>query len=72
MGDQQKKRVPYKIAEYPEMKGKKVQDIYKKTYNIQETMFSDQTGKFPTRSKRGNKYILIMINIDSSAILVEP
>ncbi len=35
-------------------------------------MFSDQTGKFPTRSQRGNKYIMVMVEIESNAILVEP
>ena len=54
------------------MKGKKVQYVYIKKYDVRETTFSDQTGKFPTRSKRGNKYIMIMVEIDSSAILVEP
>jgi hypothetical protein len=66
------KQVPFKIAEYPEMKGKKVQDIYIATYDVRETTFSDQTGKVPTRSKQGNKYIMVMVEIDSSAILVEP
>jgi hypothetical protein len=35
-------------------------------------MFSDQTGQFPTLSQRGNKYIMVMVEIDSNAILVEP
>jgi hypothetical protein len=35
-------------------------------------MFSDQTGQFPMRSQRGNKYIMVMVEIDSNAILVEP
>ena len=35
-------------------------------------MFSDQTGRFPTRSQHGNKYIMVMVEIDSNAILVEP
>ncbi len=54
------------------MRGKKVQDIYISTYEVRKTTFSDQTGRFPTRSKRGNKYIMIMVETDSSAILVEP
>ena len=66
------KQVPFEIAEYPKMKGKKVQGVYIKTYNVRETTFSDQTGKFPTRSKRGNKYIMIMVEIDSSPTLVKP
>jgi hypothetical protein len=66
------KRVPFETTEYPEMRGKKVRDIYISTYDVQETTFLDQTGQFPTRSKRGNKYIMIMVEIDSSAILLEP
>ena len=66
------KQVLFKIPEYPEMRGKKVQDIYISTYDVRKTKFSEKTGKFPTRSKQGNKYIMIMVEIDSSAILVEP
>ena len=65
------KQVQFKIAKYPEMRGKKAQDIYISTYGIRKTTFSDQTGQFPTRSKQENKYIIIMVKIDSSAILVE-
>jgi hypothetical protein len=36
------------------------------------TMFSNQTGQFPMQSQRGNKYIMVMVEIDSNAILVEP
>ena len=41
-------------------------------YNVRETIFSDQTGQFPTRSLSGNKYIMVMVDIDSSGIVVEP
>ena len=54
------------------MKGKKVHDVYIKTNDVHETTFSDQTGQFPTRSRSGNKYIMIMVEIESSAILVKP
>jgi hypothetical protein len=37
-----------------------------------KTMFSNQTGQFPMRSQQGNKYIMVMVEIDSNAILVEP
>jgi hypothetical protein len=39
---------------------------------VRETIFSNQTGKLPTQSQRGNKYIMVMVEIDSNAILVEP
>ena len=69
------KQVPFEIAKYPEMRGKKIQDVYISTCEVRKTMFSNQTGKtgqFLTRSKRGNKYIMIMVKVDSRAILVEP
>ena len=47
------KQVPFEISKYPEMKGKKVQDIYIATYDVHKTTISDQTGKVPTRSKQG-------------------
>jgi hypothetical protein len=55
-----------------QLHGKKVRDVYTETYRVCKTMFSDQTGQFPARSQRGNKYIMVMVEIDSNAILVEP
>ena len=55
-----------------QLQGKKVCNVYTETYMVRETMFSDQTGQFPTRSQRGNKYIMVMVEIDSNAILAEP
>ena len=49
-----------------------MRDIYTKIYNVQETVFTDQTGQFPKRSRAGNKYIMVMVKIDSSGILVKP
>ncbi|KAL7478365.1 hypothetical protein ACHAW6_004131 [Cyclotella cf. meneghiniana] len=37
-----------------------------------EAIFSDQTGKCPQTSLQGNKYIMVMVDIDSNTILVEP
>jgi hypothetical protein len=39
---------------------------------VRKTIFSDQTGQFSTHSQRGNKYIMVMVEIGSNAILVEP
>ena len=55
-----------------QLQGKKIRDIYTKVYNVRETIFSDQTGQFPKRSLRGNKYIMVLVEIDSNAILVAP
>ena len=54
------------------LRGKKVQDIYTKVYNARETIFSDQTGQFPSQSQCGNKYFMVKVEIDSNAILLEP
>jgi hypothetical protein len=55
-----------------QLRGKKVKDIYVKVYDVCETVFTDQTGQFPTRSQSMNKYIMVMVDADSSGILVEP
>ena len=54
------------------MRGKKERDVYIKVYDTRETIFSDQTGQFPKQSRSNNKYIMVMVEIDSNAILVEP
>ena len=51
--------------------GQKIRDMYTEVYDVRNTVFSDQTGKSPTRSQRGNKYDIVMVDIDSNAILVE-
>ena len=37
-----------------------------------ETAFLDLTGKFPYTSSRGYKYLLVIYDYDSNAILVAP
>ncbi len=34
-------------------------------------MYTDQTGRFPKKSSQGNQYIMVLIELDSNAILVE-
>ena len=34
-------------------------------------MYTDQTGRFPQKNIRGNQYIMVLIDMDSDAILVE-
>ena len=33
---------------------------------------TDQTGRFPVTSSRGSKYLMVLYDHDSNAILVEP
>eukprot|EP00956_Cyclotella_meneghiniana_P014655 scaffold22070_cov44-Cyclotella_meneghiniana.AAC.1 len=63
---------PFKTANTSQLEGKKMQDIHTQVYEVRETVFTDQTGQFPTQSRSGNKYIMVMVDIDSSGILVEP
>jgi hypothetical protein len=46
--------------------------MFTKVYDVRDTFFSDQTGEFPTRSLSGNKYVMVMVEINISRILVEP
>ena len=66
------KTKPFEKTDASTLRGKKVRDVYTKVYDVRNTVFSDQTGQFPTRSKRGNKYIMVMVEIDSNSILLEP
>lgn len=39
---------------------------------LQMKIYTDQTGKFPRKSSRGNQYIMVLFEVDSNAILVAP
>ena len=54
------------------LRGKKMKDIFVSTYDTRDTSFSDQTSKFPKQSKLGHNYIMVLVEIDSNAMLVEP
>ena len=66
------KPMPLETSDTTTLRGKKQRDVYTRVYDVRSTIFSDQTGRFPTRSQSGNKYLMIMVEIDSNAILVEP
>eukprot|EP00804_Cyclotella_cryptica_P008100 CCRYP_004591-RA/>CCRYP_004591-RA protein AED:0.17 eAED:0.17 QI:0/0/0/1/0/0/4/0/815 len=66
------KAKPFEEVLSNQLCGKKEKDVYVKVYDVRETVFTDQTGKFPTRSQAGNKYLMVLVDIDSSGILVEP
>ncbi|EJK61557.1 hypothetical protein THAOC_17934, partial [Thalassiosira oceanica] len=53
------------------LRGKKILDVYIKVYEAKDTIFSDQTGRFSVTSQAGNKYIMLMVEIDSNAVLVD-
>ncbi len=66
------KTAPLETCNTSQLHGKKVQDVYTQKFMVPKTMFSNQTGQFPTHSQQGNKYIMVMVEIDSNAILAEP
>ncbi len=43
-----------------------------KTFNAEEAMYTDQTGRFPANSSSGHKYIMVLVEIDSNFIDAEP
>ncbi len=50
----------------------KMKDIYIKIYNATKTMHSNQTGRFPATSSRGNEYIMVSVEVDGNYIDAEP
>jgi hypothetical protein len=50
----------------------KMKDVYIKIHNATDTMHSDQTGRFPATSSRGNKYIMVLVEVDGKYINAEP
>jgi hypothetical protein len=50
-------------------------DVSTRVYNVGKeeelhSIYSDQTGRFPKKSSKGNQYIMVLVHIDSGAILV--
>ena len=50
---------------------KKMRDAFIKIHNAAETMHSDQTGRFPATSSRGNQYIMVLVEVDGNYINAE-
>jgi hypothetical protein len=44
----------------------KAKDVYIKIYLANDTVHFDQTGRFPATSSRGNKYIMVLVEIDGN------
>ena len=51
---------------------KKMRDVYIKIHNATETAHSDQTGRFPATSSRGNQYVMVLVEVDGNYIDAEP
>jgi hypothetical protein len=48
------------------------QNIMVKIFNASETVYSDQTGRLPVQSSRGNTSIMCFFDVDANYIAVEP
>ena len=66
------KPVPLEDVDTTALRGKKERDVYIKIVEARGTIYTDQTGKFPVKSISGNQYLMILVEIDSNAVLVEP
>ena len=47
-------------------------DVCIKVKEAKETMYIDQTEVFPIRSRKDNRYIMILVKIDKNIIISEP
>ena len=53
--------------------GKKERDVYTKVIDLWDekgTIYTDQTGNLPVKSRTGNRVIVVMVAINSNAILI--
>ena len=66
------KRTPLEVPKKWTLQGHKVHDVYARVYKVRNAVLFDQIGQLPTHSQQGNKYIMVMAEIDSNAILVKP
>ena len=47
-------------------------EVFIKMFDLQATMYSDQTGAFPCSSSRGYRYLMVFYDEDTNAILFFP
>jgi hypothetical protein len=45
----------------PTPKPRKMQDVYIKIHNANDTMHTDKPGRFPATSSSGNQYIMVLV-----------
>ena len=57
-------------------RNKKMRDIFTHIFELnnkmQEIIYTNQPGHFPVRFSHDNQYLMVMINMDSSYISMEP
>jgi len=67
-----KETLNQKEDDKPQSPKKKEHDVYIRIFNAEETMHTDQTGRFPANSSSGNKYIMVLVKINGNYIDGEP
>jgi hypothetical protein len=49
-----------------------MQDVYIKIHNANDTMHTDQPGRFPATSSSRNQYIMVLVEVNGNYIDAEP
>ncbi len=62
---------PLKHSNGDKLKWKKVRNVFMKLYDVHNAIFSNQTEQFPKWSQWGHEYIMVMVEMNSNAILVK-
>jgi hypothetical protein len=62
---------PNTINNQQKAKPKKIHDMYIQIHNATNTAHSDQIGCFPVTSSSGNKYIMVLVEVDGNFIDAE-
>ena len=65
------KRTALEVPKTATLQGHKARDVYTSMYEVRKNFFSEQTWQFPTYLQQGNKYIMVMVEIDRNAIQVK-
>ena len=65
MDNQQTSQSQHNTYWSPYNHGSIINGIFVKLYNIREKIYSDQMGRFPILSSRGNKYVMIVYEKNS-------
>ncbi|KAL7480170.1 hypothetical protein ACHAW6_005874 [Cyclotella cf. meneghiniana] len=61
------------MLENPITPGIKHKDVYLRVFDTtKKSMYTDQTGRFPITSSRGNKYTMVAVELDGNYIDAEP
>ena len=69
--DEEEREETTKLTRPPTKQKEAIIRIYDLSDKTERLMYTDQTGRFPQKLSRGNQYIMVLIEIDSNAILVE-